>query len=179
MRALKYILGSFFCLAGIVMMMQICLQAESLLPDLVPDDEDIAGWSRDGETAIATDLDSLSGLINGAAPFYIERGAVEVLFQDYMKDDVFLTLEIYRTDTQEQAKRLYTEIQVENPEALKNVGTEGRLVSGLIGAYLLEYRQKSFFVRLTIADKSQQSKEAIINFAKSISEKIQKMKANP
>jgi hypothetical protein len=34
-------------------------------------------------------------------------------------------------------------------------------------------------VRLTIADKSQQSKEAIINFAKSISEKIQKMKANP
>ena len=145
--------------------------AEEML-NIVPQDDDISGWLRDGETAIATDLDSLTGLINGAAPFYLERGAVEVIFQDYAKDDVYLTLEIYRMDQQANAKRLYTEIEAEEPEELERIGTEGRLVSGLIGTYLVEYWQKTFFLRLTITEKSQQSKETILNFAKLVSEKM-------
>ncbi len=153
--------------------------SDSEILKLVPNDDELADWIRDGETALATDEESLSGLINGAAPFYIEHGAAEIIFQDYIKGDVWLTLEIYRMKTEEQAKRLYAEINVENPETLKATGTEGRLVSGLIGVYLLESWQKTFFIRLTITDKSQQSKETILNFAKTVSKKIKKENTEP
>lgn len=172
-RSAKFFLG-VSCGFLLVCIAHSALAADTELLKLIPHNDEIAGWMRDGETAIATDEESLSGLINGAAPFYIDHGAVEVIFQDYVQDDVFLTLEIYRMDLQEQAKQLYTDIQAEDPEALEEIGTEGRLVSGLIGAYLLEYWQKSFFIRLTITEKSQQSKEAILNLAKSVSKKIKK-----
>ena len=149
------------------------LAAESELLKLVPTDDEIAGWLLDGETYVATDEESLSACINGAAPFYIEHGAVEVVFQDYAKEDIYLTLEIYRMKDEKKAKQLYADIDSENPEKLEKAGTEGRFVGGLIGAYLVEYWQKSFFIRLTITEKSATSKETILTFAKTVSEKIQ------
>ena len=148
------------------------LADETELLKFIPQDEEVAGWIRDGETYVATDETSLAGFIDGAAPFYIERGAVEVVFQDYAHQDVYLTVEIYRMKNEESAKHLYTEITSEDPETLEDVGTEGRFVSGLVGAYLIEYWQKSLFIRLTITDKSPQSKEAMLKFATIISEKI-------
>ena len=145
---------------------------ETELLKFIPRDEEVAGWIRDGETYVATDEASLAEFIDGAAPFYIERGVVEVVFQDYANEDVYLTVEIYRMKNAESAKQLYAEITSENPETLEEVGTEGRFVSGLVGAYLIEYWQKSLFIRLTITDKSPQSKEAILKFATSVSEKI-------
>ncbi|GAK57927.1 hypothetical protein U27_04899 [Candidatus Vecturithrix granuli] len=141
--------------------------------DFLPEDEEISGWLRDGDPMLATDLDALTMLINGAAPFYLERGVVEVLFQDYVNDsDVFLTLEIYRTQSKEQARSVYTNIYAENPEAVENLGHEARLMSGLIGAYLLEFWQKTFFIRLTITEKSEYSREAVVNFANHVSNQI-------
>lgn len=160
------------CVLWLLMFAYSALAADTGLLKFVPNDDEISEWIHDGETAVATDEESLSGFIDGAAPFYIDHGAVEVVFQDYAKDDVYLTLEIYRMNTQEQAKGLYADIEAENPEALEDIGTAGRLVSGLIGAYLLEYWQKTFFIRLTITDKSQQSKEAILDFAKTVSQKM-------
>ena len=147
-------------------------ESESELLKLVPADDEIAGWLLDGETYVATDEQSLSEFINGAAPFYIEHGAVEVVFQDYAKEDVYLTLEIYRMKDEKKAKQLYADIDSENPEKLEKAGKEGRFVGGLIGAFLVEYWQKSFFIRLTITEKSATSKETILTFAKTVSEKI-------
>ena len=162
----------FLWLFMLIIFAHSALAAESELLKLVPKDDDISGWIRDGETYVATDEASLAEFINGAAPFYIERGAVEVGFQDYVKEDVYLTLEIYRMKDEKSARQLYTEIDSENPEKLEKIGTEGRFVSGLIGAYLIEYWQKSFFIRLTITQKSATSKEAVLTFAKTVSEKI-------
>lgn len=149
--------------------------AESKLLKLVPEDAVIPEWVRDDEPYLATDEASLAEWINGAAPFYIQHGAVEVVFQDYVKEDIYLSLEIYHMDSEEHAKLLYADIDSENPEHLKKIGTEGRFVSGLVGAYLVEYWQKSFFVRLTITEKSTQSKETIVKFAKTVSEKIDEL----
>jgi hypothetical protein len=168
MKATAY----FLWIGMLIMFTHLSLAAESELLKLVPVDNDISGWIHDDETYIATDEESLAGFINGAAPFYIEHGTVEVLFQDYAKEDVYLTLEIYRMKDEEKAKQLYAEIDSENPETLEKIGTEGRFVGGLIGAYLVEYWQKSFFIRLTITEKSTSSKEAILTFAKTVSEKI-------
>lgn len=147
--------------------------AESLRLSLLPEDNAISGWIRDGEPMLATDLESLTMLINGAAPFYLEQGVVEVLFQDYInQDDIFLTLEIYRTQSEEQAQSLYTGIEAENPETLENLEHEARFMNELIGAYLLEFWQKTFFIRLTIAEKSEQSKRSIVDFAKHVSSQL-------
>lgn len=168
MKTSTYLLWIFI----LIMLTYSALAADSELLKIVPNDDDISGWMRDGETYIATDEQSLSEFINGAAPFYIEHGAVEVVFQDYAKEDVYLTLEIYRMEDEEKAQQLYAAIDSENPETLEKIGTEGRFVGGLIGAYLVEYWQKSFFIRLTITEKSTNSKEAILTFATTVSEKI-------
>jgi hypothetical protein len=147
--------------------------AESLLVPLAPEDHAISGWLRDGEPMQAVDLDSLTMLINGAAPFYLEHGVIDVLFQDYINDaDVFLTLEIYRTQTEEQAQDVYRGMIVENSETLESLGREARLLNDLIGAYVLEFWQKTFFVRLTIAEKSEHSKTTMTDFAEQVSSRM-------
>ena len=42
-------------------------------------------------------------------------------------------------------------------------------MNDLIGAYLLEFWQKTFFIRLTIAEKSEQSKGSVVDFAEHVS----------
>lgn len=164
--------SSFLWICMLIALTHAAMAVESKLLPIVPNDDDISGWIRDGESYIATDEQSLSEFIDGAAAFYIEHGAVEVVFQDYAKEDVYLTLEIYHMKDEEKAKQLYADIDSEDPEILEEIGTEGRFVGGLIGAYLVEYWQKSFFIRLTITEKSTISKEVILTFAKIISEKI-------
>lgn len=163
---------AFLWLWMLIAFAHVAVAAESELFSLIPKDDGVLGWIRDDEPYLATDEQSLSEFINGAAPFYIEHGAVEVVFQDYAKEDVYLTLEIYRMKDDEKAKELYADIDSENPEPLEEIGTEGRFVGGLIGAYLVEYWQKSFFIRLTITEKSATSKEVILTFANTVSEKI-------
>jgi hypothetical protein len=164
---------SFLWICMLIVLTHVAVAVESKILQIVPNDDDISDWIRDGESYIATDEQSLSEFINGAAPFYIEHGALEVIFQDYAKEDVYLTLEIYRMKDEEKAKQLYADIDSEDPEILEEIGTEGRFVGGLIGAYLVEYWQKSFFIRLTITEKSVTSKEVILTFAMLVSKKIQ------
>ncbi|MBD3306225.1 hypothetical protein GF339_07535 [candidate division KSB3 bacterium] len=169
---LKYCISCL--LVGLLMLNAAPVLAENeKVLSLIPEDDEIAGWLRDGEAAIATDLDSLTGLINGAAPFYIDHGTQIALFQDYIKDDVYLMLEMYQVDTPQHAQQVYAESYSDESQPLERIGTEGRIVGGLIGVYLVEYWQKTFFVRLTISDKSQHSKEAVVTFAQFISENIE------
>ena len=162
-----------FCLCFLLIPFSVVHAGGAAILDLLPENDDISGWLRDGDPILATDMDSLAMLINGAAPFYLERGVVEALFQDYINhDDLFLTLEIYRMPTQEQARQLYADIEADKPEQLEQIGNEARLMSGVIDAYLLEFWQKTFFIRLTIDEKSAYSKEVIVNFANHVSGQI-------
>lgn len=152
------------------------LAETSALLKLIPNDNEIAGWSRDGKAFIALEKGALFDFINGGAPFYIERGVVEAVFQDYIRKDLNLSLEIYRTKDAENTKKIYADIYVEDPEILNDVGTAGRFVGNLVGVYMIEYYEQSFFVRLIITEKSAASKKAIFKFAWIVSEKIHKHK---
>jgi hypothetical protein len=153
-------------------LVSVVAAGEHELLKLLPEDDDISGWSRDGETSVATDEASLAGLINGAAPFYIEHGAVEVLFQDYADDKDFLMLEIYRMDSETHAEELYADVAAEESEVVGDLGAEGRVVSNLVGVYLVEYWQNTCFVRLTISGKSSLSQEIVLAFASRIFENM-------
>lgn len=162
------------CLSFVLAFTVSWVTADGDVEQLFPESGAIPGWTRDGEVYVATDEASLAEFINGAAPFYIEHGAVEVGFQDYVKEDVFLTVEIYRMKDEEHARRLYADIHAEDPEPVADMQGEGRFVGGLIGVYLVEYWQRPYFIRLTVADKSAVSKEAIVRFAGMVSENIEK-----
>ena len=174
MKLTSYVLSIFFTL-GFFTSFSSALAEETVLLKCIPKDDEVAGWVRQEKPYIATDEETLFAFINGAAPFYIEHGAMEVGFQDYAQKDFHLTLEVYRMKDEESAIQLYDDIYAENPKLLKDIGTAGRFVGSLIGLYLIEYRQQSFFVRLTISKKSEASKEKILTFARIVSEKIAKL----
>jgi hypothetical protein len=114
----------------------------------------------------------LMARINGAAPFYIDHGTEEVVFQEYLKGEAYLSLEIFRLVSLEKAKQLFNDIDTLKPKPLQGIGSEGRFIEGLIGAYLVEFRQNSFFIRLTISQKTAESKKVILAFARKISNNI-------
>ncbi len=138
---------------------------------LFPQTDEIEGWTRDGELFLASDESTLAEWINGAAPYYFEFGAVEVGFQDYVQEDVFLSLEIYNMEDPEHAGALYADIFAENPEAVL-LGDAARLVSDLPGVLLFEMHQAVYFVRVTADDKSPATREAILGFAEWVSQAI-------
>lgn len=156
-------------LAGIVVVIAanaLYLQAQNSLNSYLPDNNEISGWIRDGEAAVATDLSTLTKLINGAAPQYIELGVQEVIFQDYtLREEHYLTIEVYRTNSSMKAQRLYESIYLDEPVIITGLGDAGRFAENLPGAYVLEFQKDSLFIRITTLSKIEETKEAIHSFA--------------
>jgi len=160
------------CVFGLLPLVYSASAENTEISKYIPNDDEVSGWVREGEAYIAIDEKTLLAFINGAAPFYIEHGTEEVAFQDFTQKDLYLTLEIYRMKNEVSAKRLYADIYAENPKPLEGIGTVGRFLDDLIRLYLVEYWQQSFFIRLTISEKTVASKETILTFARIVSEKI-------
>ncbi len=148
--------------------------AESDLVTLAPSDNDIAGWGID-DTFYAGDADSLMARINGGAPFYIERGAQEVLFLEYGNGESYLSVELYRMESKGHAARLYIDIDSVEPEPVTGLGNAARYDGSLMGTDLVEFQNKDYFVRLMITQAAQ-SRETILKFARSISDNIDDLK---
>ncbi len=145
--------------------------SEKEMMTLTPLDNEVTGWELE-ETYFAGDAESLMARINGGGPFYVDRGSKEVLFQEYYKGSQYVSLEVYRMADKASAKKLYADINAIRPEPLKDLGDEARFDGSLIGSYLVEFRNREFFVRLMISQKSTLSKKVIFKFAKAVSGKI-------
>ncbi len=149
--------------------------SESELTRLTPQDNGVEGWKLD-DVYFASDADTLMARINGAGPFYLKRGSQEVLFQEYGQGSQYVSLEVYRMADKMSAIRLYSDVKAMKPEPLNDLGDEGRFDPSLIGSYLIEFRSKSYFVRLMISQKSAASKQTILEFARAIAGKISALK---
>ena len=77
------------------------------LKSILPDTMEARGWKAEEEPFVAIDEESLSMVINGAAPQYYELGTERAGFANYEKGDAFLMLEIYETDTKKSARKLF------------------------------------------------------------------------
>ena len=69
------------------------------LKNIFPEKMEDQGWEAEEEPFIAIDEDTLSMVINGAAPRYFELGTQKAGFANYEKNQVFLMLEIYEADS--------------------------------------------------------------------------------
>ncbi len=148
------------------------LAAKRDLEKLTPLNNDVAGWVID-EIYYAGDAESLMARINGGAPFYLEHGTREVLFQEYSNGKSYLSIELYKTESRESAGRLYANVHAATPEHLDGLGDMGRFDGSLVGSDLVEFQHKNYFVRLMISQGTN-SKMTILKFARAISAKIDK-----
>jgi len=145
---------------------------QSQLERILPRGMEDQGWKAEDEPFIAIDEDSLSMIINGAAPRYMELGVRKAVFVNYEKKLVYLMLEIYETDSAKNAKMVFKEFESDISMPLDNLGTESRFTSEMGGSYMTEYFQDRFYVRLSITQKSEEAKKIILRCAKAISENI-------
>ena len=142
--------------------------------ELVALSQEVRGWSKDGEFIVCNSLAELARQINGGAPFYTERGAEKVVFQDYKnaKKDVYINLEIYQMGNNTEAETLFNDVFVDQPTYYSDIGERCRMASRLIGVYSMDFFKENIYARLTITEKSDASKNDLENFAKMISSKI-------
>jgi hypothetical protein len=146
---------------------------------LLPQNEAVQGWVRDGTSILCFDEETLAEHIDGAAPFYLERGAVAVLFQYYRnpRSAQELKVEIYQMKNASVARDLFAEIGKGKPSAedpaTKGLGEGRRLEQALLGVYLLEFHQGSFFVRMEAQGEGLPAKAALLRFAALLSSSIQ------
>ena len=147
---------------------------QSQLERILPRGMENQGWKAEDEPFMAIDEDSLSLIINGAAPRYMELGTRKAVFVNYEKKQVYLMLEIYETDSAKNAKKVFEEFESDISVPLDNLGTGSRFTSEMGGSYMTEYYQDRFYVRLSITQKSEEAKKSILKCARAISDNIAK-----
>ncbi len=144
------------------------------LKNIFPEKMEAEGWKAEEKPFIAINEKALSMVINGAAPQYYELGTKKAGFANYEKNQVYLMLEIYETDSIKSAKKIFEEFKTDNADPLDNLGEQSRFKSEMGGSYMTEFFQDRFYVRLSITKKSVETKNSILKCATIISDKITK-----
>jgi hypothetical protein len=154
--------------------------ADALL-SLIPRDGELDGWVRDGTSVLCYDEESLSEYIDGAAPYYLERGAVAVLFQYYLRpaSGEEAKIEIYRMRDRPSARLLFEEIEKGKPASpgteIGGLGEDYHLEQALLGIDLLEFHEGPFFVRIEVRGRGQRTQREAIEFGLRICRSIREL----
>lgn len=134
------------------------------LLDLLPADREVGDWTRAGEARMISDENGLYAQIDGAAPRYLDRGWVKSVFVEYRQGGRTVTVAIYDLGTDANAQALY---DFDLPPAREAV--EGRnnvvLDLGLATAYAVKAVLGTFYLELTVDEKSDAARQSIKLFA--------------
>ncbi|MCP4665777.1 MAG: hypothetical protein GY849_05375 [Deltaproteobacteria bacterium] len=151
---------------------------QSRLARIIPVEMENQGWKAEEEPFIAGDENALSMIVNGAAPRYMALGTQQALFINYKKENAYLMLEIYETDSNSSAEKIFNEFVSDRAESLEDMGTRARATSEMGGTYMVEYFQGGFYVRLSVTEKSAEAKKSVLVCAMTISDRIAKISKN-
>ena len=134
--------------------------------ELLPRDNDISGWMRDGIFSEATNYASLYDLIDGAAQRFIDNGFVSAVFQNYRDESgLQLELRIYEMNSKENARRVYDELAPASIIPWIDIVDTGRIDNSALAAYSVEFQYENIFVQDIIYEKSDRSLEIAKLFA--------------
>ncbi len=144
------------------------------ISDIVPSNIEVNNWVVDGEMARCNNHGELARLINGGAVFFIDRGVKSAVFQDYINKhrNTYLNLELYQADSSAQVAKILDDSYMEHPVFLTDIGENIRMANRLIGVYFVDFYKDNIYVKLTITEKTDQSRQEIIDFAKAVYNKI-------
>jgi hypothetical protein len=139
--------------------------------DLLPKDNEISGWKRDGPYRYARDEQGLYDEINGGAQQYIDRGWQKGLFQDYTDGKINLKILIHDMGDPKSAQAIFDYIQFIAPRQIENRDWM-ILDEGLASSYQIKMVIDQYYIEILIEDKGDRAKGYIIAFGESILYKL-------
>jgi hypothetical protein len=150
--------------------------------DLVPQDNEISGWMRDGNMEVAENETQLYDLINGEGAVYVDHGFVKCAFQDYLGEVTgnqrSIRLRIFDLGDTTNARAVYHDSRIENGNETLwtepgHAGTEARYDETLLFDYRLDFWEDNFYIELIIfEEKTPQGLNIAKLFALNVSDAI-------
>jgi len=155
--------------------------------DLIPQNDEISGWTRDGAMDIAENETQLWDLINGEGVVYVDNGFVKCAFQDFVGDvlgnqrsvllrafDMGDTLNAYAVY---HDSRIETGVEVPWTES-GHAGIEARIESSVL-YHNIEFWEERFHIEITIDDGSPEALNIAKLFALNVSDAINRLTGDP
>ena len=142
---------------------------------LLPTDNEIKGWKRDGDTLIALKSPDLFKILNGGASLYVKYGFQSYFGQTYRSsNNVELEVSIFDQESPQKARQLYQDpLVVPKPrKVLENLGDEARVDERGLFHYGIEFIKDRLFVRVVIQDKSEQGLNTAVLFSRFILQRV-------
>jgi hypothetical protein len=150
--------------------------------DLVPVDNEISGWVRDGDMDVAENETQLYDLINGEGVVYVDNGFVKSAFQDYQGEVTgnlrSIRLRIFDMGDTTNARAVYHDSRIETGTETPwtetgHAGTEARIDETLLFDYRIDFWEDRFYVEIVIYDeKTPQGLNIAKLFALNVSQAI-------
>lgn len=132
---------------------------------LFPNNGEINGWNRSGEIRQFVG-EKLWEYIDGGAEFYHIYGFKKVLTCDYKNQTKQIVVDIYEMKDPKNAFGIYA-YERDPKYKFINIG-----VQGYTSDLSLNFWKGSFYIKLSVFDKSADSKNALLSFAKIVEKKI-------
>jgi hypothetical protein len=144
------------------------------LASLVPKDNDISGWTRDGALKEFNSIDDLYDEIDGEAQLYGDYGFRESVVQPFKgPGEVSLILVISDQTDGEGASGLYEEIGDGTEQELSDLGIEGRnSLNPIVEIFFVEFWRDKYYVTVEINSLSDTSQDVAVEFAKIVDDNI-------
>ncbi len=139
--------------------------AEEDLVKLLPEQMKGARFKTPYEYKIYDDH-SLYDYIDGGAPFYIEKGFVKLINNEYVEGEDSFIVDIYMMKDEKSASTLFNAVKKKDAKQVK-IGKEGQE-----GTNQVEFFQDKYFVRVTTFKTDQKTKETVKKFAEAVSSNI-------
>jgi len=145
--------------------------ARSIL-EMLPWDNELGNFTRDGQPAYVTDESGLYYQIDGAAPKYIDRGWVESVFVKYIQSSTGVEVNIHDMGTPENARDMFDyDRPVSYVVLWEEPDSVALLDQSLPSGYAVKMLMDRYYVELSIDEKSRSSEILIELFAKAIKTK--------
>lgn len=155
--------------------------------DLIPMDNEISGWVRDGAMDVAENETQLWALINGEGQVYLDHGFVKCAFQDFQGqvtgNSRSIELRAFDLGNSTNAQEVYHDFRLESGSEIPwtgtgHPGTEARYET-LSGFHEIELWEERFYVYILINDDTPEGLNVAQLFAINVSETIRQLSVTP
>jgi hypothetical protein len=158
MKRLFYFIIGLSCIAG-----QAFSQAPEDLKAALPP---VEGWGITPEIEVFN-RDNLYERINGAAPLFLENNFQEMTSLVYTKGDDYITIQVYRHATPEDAFGMYASERSSDMTHYEGIGGEAQG-----DEYGLFFFAGSIYVKMSASNEGEEIAAALKEIAKGLAEKI-------
>jgi hypothetical protein len=155
--------------------------------DLIPQNDEISGWTRDGAMDVAENETQLYALIDGEGVVYVDNDFVKCAFQEFTGDVLgnqrSLLLRVFDMGDTLNAYAVYHDSRIETGVEVPwtdtgHAGIEARIESTVL-YHKIEFWEERFHAEITIEDGSPEALNIAKLFALNVSDAISRLTVDP